>query len=106
MESIFLNFLTNGIKYKSLKRNAYVKFNAVIDDKKIILSVQDNGLGIDLEKNKDKLFGMYKTFHGNKDAQGVGLYITKNQIEAMGGTINVESQTDVGTIFKIIFNLN
>ena len=49
---------------------------------------------------------MYKTFHGNKDAQGVGLYITKNQIEAMGGTIDVESQTGVGTIFKIIFNLN
>ncbi len=106
MESILLNFLTNGIKYKSSDRNAYVKFNAVKDEKHLTLSVQDNGLGIDLEKNKDKLFGMYKTFHGNKDAQGVGLYITKNQVEAMGGRIDVESQTGVGTIFKIIFNLN
>ncbi len=106
LESILLNFLTNGIKYKSTDKNAFVKFYASQKGKKVVLSIEDNGLGIDLKKNKDKLFGMYKTFHGNKDAHGVGLYITKNQIEAMGGRVDVESETGIGTTFKIYFNLN
>lgn len=62
---------------------------------------KDDGLGIDLEKNGDKLFGMYKTFHGNKDAKGIGLFMTNNQVEAMHGKIEVESQIGIGTNFKI-----
>jgi len=58
-------------------------------------------MGIDLEKNGDKLFGMYKTFHGNADAKGLGLFISKNQIEAMGGSVEVESKVNVGTTFTI-----
>ena len=70
----------------------------------MVLSIQDNGLGIDLERHGHKLFGMYKTFHKNKDARGIGLFITKNQIEAMGGKIEVESQVGVGTTFNIYFH--
>ncbi len=56
-----------------------------------------------MNKYHDRIFGMYKTFHGNKDARGIGLFITKNQIVAMGGKIEVNSEVNVGTSFKITF---
>ena len=71
---------------------------------KKVLTISDNGLGIDLEKYKDSLFGMYKTFHKHPDSRGIGLFITKNQVEAMGGKIEVESKVGEGTAFKIYFN--
>ena len=71
----------------------------------MVLLVKDNGLGLDLNKFKDKLFGMYKTFHNNPNSRGIGLFITKNQIEAMNGKIDVESEVNVGTTFKIYFSL-
>ena len=103
LDSIVLNFLTNGIKYRSLERDSYVKLDAEKDGENIILSIEDNGLGIDLEKHRDKIFGMYKTFHKNKDSRGIGLFITKNQIESLGGKIELESEVDKGTTFKIYF---
>jgi signal transduction histidine kinase len=69
--------------------------------KTVELSFQDNGLGIDLEKYKEQLFGMYQTFHQHNDSRGVGLFITKNQIESMGGNISIESEVNVGTTFTI-----
>jgi hypothetical protein len=78
-----------------------VKLVAKKEGEYIELSIIDNGLGIDLKKHKAKLFGMYKTFHHNKDARGIGLFITKNQIESLGGKIEVESEIDKGTTFKI-----
>ena len=56
-----------------------------------------------MKKNGDKLFGMYKTFNNNADARGIGLFITKNQIDAMGGKVEVESELGKGTSFKIFF---
>lgn len=66
-----------------------------------MLNFQDNGLGIDLEKHGEKLFGMYKTFHQHPDSRGVGLFITRNQVESMGGKIEVSSTVNVGTTFSI-----
>jgi sensor histidine kinase regulating citrate/malate metabolism len=68
-----------------------------------VLEVKDNGLGLDLKKYGSKVFGMYKTFHGNEDARGFGLYITKTQIEAMGGKITLASEPDKGSTFKVYF---
>ena len=65
--------------------------------------VEDNGLGIDLELHGDRLFGMYKTFHKNPNARGIGLFITRNQIESQGGIIEVTSKVDQGTRFTITF---
>jgi PAS domain S-box-containing protein len=101
MESVLLNFLSNGIKYKHPDRPPVVTIDALHDDGKLVLQIADNGLGIDMGKYGDKLFGMYKTFHGNSDAKGIGLFITKNQVEAMGGKIEVESEVNKGTTFKI-----
>lgn len=58
-------------------------------------------MGIDLVKNGNKVFGMYKTFHGNKDAKGLGLFITRTQVEAMRGSIKMESQPGEGTTLII-----
>ncbi|RZL06168.1 MAG: ATP-binding protein, partial [Hymenobacter sp.] len=102
-DSILLNLLSNAIKYRSPTRPAFIRLLARQELGAVVLAVQDNGLGIDLVKNQAKLFGMYKTFHDNEDARGVGLFITKNQVEAMAGTISVESNVDVGTTFTVHF---
>ena len=101
IESIFLNLTTNAIKYRDPEKKPTLTIQSHIEDQFIVLSVEDNGKGIDLERYGKKIFGMYKTFHGNKDARGIGLFITKNQIESMGGTIEVESEVGVGTKFKV-----
>ncbi len=102
-ESIIFNLLTNAIKYKSPVRKPIIDISAVKNEDVIQLSIQDNGLGIDLLKNKDKIFGMYKTFHGNPDAVGLGLFMVKNHIESMGGSIDVESEIEKGTTFNLYF---
>ncbi len=103
LESILLNLTTNAVKYSNSKAKSVIHFYTEINDEYKILCVKDNGLGIDLEKNKDHIFGMYKTFHKHENATGIGLYITKNQIESIGGKIEVESKVGVGTTFKVYF---
>ena len=104
MESILTNLITNAIKYRSNDRSPKIEIKCESINKQRIITIKDNGIGIDLERNGDKLFGMYKTFHTNEDARGIGLYITKNQIEAMNGKIAVESEINKGTTFKLFFN--
>jgi signal transduction histidine kinase len=101
LQSIAMNFLSNGIKYSSKERESYIKISAEVTKDFVVLIFNDNGLGIDLTKHKEKLFGMYKTFHYHKESRGLGLFITKNQIEAMGGHVEVESEVNIGTTFKI-----
>ncbi|WP_432411898.1 PAS domain-containing protein [Rasiella sp. SM2506] len=101
LDSLILNFLTNAIKYQSLDRSPKIKVDASYEKEYVVLSVTDNGLGIDLETYGKKLFGMYKTFHQHKDSRGLGLFITRNQIEAMGGKIEVRSEVNKGTTFLI-----
>lgn len=101
LESILFNIISNSIRYRDTSKESVIdiRFTTENDDK--ILEISDNGIGIDLEKNKGKIFGMYKTFSNYEDSKGIGLFITKNQVEAMGGTILVESEPNVGTTFKI-----
>lgn len=101
IDSIVLNMITNAIKYRSRERSSYLKIYAAREDSKIAIYFKDNGLGIDLKKHGEKMFGMYKTFHDHSDSRGVGLFITKNQIESMGGKINIESEVNEGTTFKV-----
>lgn len=103
IDSVILNFLTNGIKYHSENRESYIRISAKSQKDYLVLCIEDNGLGIDMGKYGSKLFGMYKTFHKHPEAKGIGLFITKNQVETMGGKIEVESKVDVGTTFKIFF---
>jgi len=104
LDSILLNLLSNAIKYRSPQEAATIEVTTHSENEYIVLSIKDNGLGIDLDRHGAKVFGMYKTFHKNEDARGVGLFITKNQIEAMGGKINVQSKLGNGSTFNVYFN--
>jgi signal transduction histidine kinase len=101
LESILYNLISNAIRYSSPERKPIITISLIEEGGNKMLQVADNGIGIDLERNRNKIFGMYKTFTTNKDSKGIGLFITKNQIEAMGGQIIVESEVNQGTIFKI-----
>lgn len=102
IESIFLNLIGNAIKYKSQDRVPEISITSDYAKGKTILKFQDNGLGIDMKKHGHKLFGLNKVFHRHPDAKGVGLFLTKTQVEAMGGTITANSEVNVGTTFTII----
>ena len=103
IESIMLNLLTNAIKYKSENRQLKITINASEVDDIVYLTFQDNGIGIDLERNRDKVFGLYQRFHNYPDSKGLGLYLVKSQVETMGGTISIESEVNKGTSFTLTF---
>jgi sensor histidine kinase regulating citrate/malate metabolism len=105
MESIFLNLISNALKYKSLQRTPSIHIESfVMENGNIILKFQDNGLGIDLKKYGTKVFGLNKTFHKHPEAKGIGLFIIKNQIESLGGNISVESEVNGGLLLRLHFN--
>ena len=104
VESIITNLISNALKYKSPNRKPII----IIKTKKevnniMLLSVTDNGLGIDLELHKDQIFKIRKTFHKHPDAKGLGLFMTKTQVEAKDGKIWVESEPEKGSTFFIEF---
>jgi signal transduction histidine kinase len=101
LESILQNLTTNAIKYRHPDRKPVIKVRSSKVRNHIYLYFEDNGMGIDLDKYGDMVFGMYKTFHHNPDAKGIGLFMTRNQIEALGGSIDIDSTVNVGTKFTI-----
>lgn len=104
LDSILLNLFSNAIKYRSRSAAPHLALGCYREEDYVVLTVTDNGQGLDLARNKNKIFGMYKTFHDNEDARGLGLFITKNQVEAMNGKIEVDSTVGVGTTFKVYFS--
>ena len=103
IESILLNLLTNSIKYKSENRKLKLTIIGEEIDDTVVLIFKDNGIGIDLVRNKDKVFGLYQRFHNYPDSKGLGLYLVKSQVEIMGGTIDIESEVNKGTTFTLTF---
>jgi len=102
-ESIFYNMISNAIKYRSESNTPTLHIISKADNDAIILSFADNGAGIDLDRFGYKLFGMYQRFHETAGGKGLGLYLVKTQVEAMGGTIRVDSFPGKGTTFLIKF---
>jgi signal transduction histidine kinase len=103
LESVFLNLTSNAIKYSNPDVKGKIIFDYTENENYKIISVSDNGLGIDLNRHGNAIFGLYKTFHRHKDSSGIGLHITKNQIETLQGKIEVESEVNKGSTFKIYF---
>jgi PAS domain S-box-containing protein len=104
LESIFLNLITNSIKYRHPERNPIVKIKTIKDAiGKNKLTFSDNGIGMDMSRVKDKIFGFHQRFHNNADSKGIGLYLIKCQINALGGEIEVDSEVNMGTTFTITF---
>jgi signal transduction histidine kinase len=104
LKSIFSNLLSNSLRYHVPGRTPIIHFETEMVKGHIRLTVSDNGLGIDLEKHRDKIFGMHQTFHQHAASKGVGLYIVKAQIENLGGSIHVRSRVNEGTTFEIRFS--
>jgi signal transduction histidine kinase len=105
IQSIFYNLFSNAIKYQSPDRKLRVKVSSeVLSDNRKVIRISDNGLGIDLEHQRQNLFKLYKRFHPHVPGKGLGLYLVKTQVEALNGEIIVESEIDRGTMFTLIFS--
>ena len=101
LESILYNLISNAIKYKSNSRTPELMIDISRQKDFFVIKMIDNGIGIDLNLYGDYVFGLYKRFNLEIEGKGLGLHMTKNQVEALGGSINVESALDKGTIFSI-----
>ncbi|HXI01397.1 MAG TPA: PAS domain S-box protein [Sphingobacteriaceae bacterium] len=105
LQSTILNLLSNAIKYKSELRPAEITISSIKTTQAIVITIADNGMGMDLKSYGSQIFGLYKRFHTHIEGKGLGLHMTKMQVEALGGTISVVSEPDKGSIFTIIFPL-
>ena len=106
MISIFTNLISNALRFSHPERTPEIQIHSYYDEenKKEVLIFKDNGIGIDLELFANKIFGLYHTFHEHIESRGVGLFMVKNQVEALDGSISVESEVNQGTTFKIELN--
>ncbi|WP_259016636.1 PAS domain S-box protein [Emticicia fluvialis] len=104
LESIFMNLLTNAIKYRSYDRPLKIEVATRKTDDGIVLTFADNGIGFDVERHKAKIFGLYQRFHDRPNSKGLGLYLIKSQMESLQGTISVASAEGIGTTFTLRFH--
>lgn len=103
LNSIFYNLISNALKYRHPDRAPLIQLRSWQQDGKTWLAVEDNSIGIDLVRYQHKIFKLHAVFSDHKDAHGIGLYLTRNQIESLGGTITVSSEPGSGTRFLIRF---
>ncbi|MEX1136501.1 MAG: PAS domain S-box protein [Balneolales bacterium] len=103
LESIFLNLFTNAFKYRSPSRKLEVTIKAMDMGDHLLLKFQDNGIGLNTKRHKNRLFGLYQKFHNYPDSKGLGLYLVRSQLEALGGSIEMESEVDKGSVFILAF---
>ncbi len=103
LESIFLNLISNSIKYAKLNTYPQIAIKSQKKDGIVSLIFTDDGLGFDMEKDKDRIFGFNQTFHEGKDSKGIGLYLVYNHLTSLGGHIAVDSRINEGATFTITF---
>ena len=103
IHSIFYNLISNSIKYRKSDCDLLIEITSYMSDDKLYLVFKDNGRGIDLETKGDQIFGLYKRFHSDTEGKGMGLYMVKTQLEALGGKISAVSEVNVGTSFCLEF---
>jgi PAS domain S-box-containing protein len=103
--SIFYNLISNSVKYRRQHVHSIIEIRSSLLENKIELTFTDNGMGIDLNKNADQIFGLYKRFHSNIEGKGMGLFMVKTQVETLGGKISLNSEENKGTEFKIEFEI-
>jgi signal transduction histidine kinase/CHASE3 domain sensor protein len=104
--SIFYNLISNSVKYCQPSLPCSIEIKSMVTKDKLLLIFKDNGLGIDMTKKGDQVFGLYKRFHENTEGKGMGLYMVKTQVEMLGGKISLKSEENAGAEFIIEFALN
>ena len=87
-------------------RRPEVRIKVLDDQDYCRIEISDNGVGINLSLYKDKIFSLYKRFHNHVDGKGLGLYLIKTQIVALGGRIEVASEVEVGSTFTVWLRKN
>jgi len=105
LQSIFFNLITNSIKYRQTDVKPIIEISTVQTSTGVCVKIKDNGLGIDMEKQRGQVFGLYRRFHSHVEGKGMGLYMVKNQVEILGGSLSVESAVNKGSIFTITLPL-
>ncbi len=99
--SIFDIMVDNALQFASPDRRLEIKVKSEHVGKEVILTFRDNGLGLNLEVHHARLFGLYQRFHAHKKSKGLGLYLLKSQVEAVGGSVTVESKVNEGFVLHI-----
>src|SRR5690606_13949820 len=103
IHSILYNLISNSIKYRSLDAPPVIQITSDEDAESFMITIEDNGLGIDLNTHKEDMFKLYRRFHRHVEGRGLGLYLVKLQCEALGGTVHGESELNKFTRFTIQF---
>jgi signal transduction histidine kinase len=99
--SILYNLVSNSYKFKSEQRPLKIKLKTWEDKRYFFFHIQDNGIGMDVSKFKRKLFSPYQRFHPDIEGKGIGLFLVKTQVDALGGSMELHSETDKGTEITI-----
>jgi PAS domain S-box-containing protein len=99
--SIMMNLVSNAIKYSSDKRRLHIHLSSWREDDFVVLSVKDNGMGIDMERHGKNMFKPFRRFTNKAEGKGIGLHLLRSIVEKNLGKIEVESELDKGTIFKV-----
>ena len=103
LHSIFLNLISNSIKYSRPGVTPIIKISSKRVDNFVRINFSDNGLGFDMEKVDGKIFGLQQSFHDHHDSKGIGLYLVNNYMNSLGGSISLESKVNEGTTFILNF---
>ena len=105
-QSIIQNLISNAIKYRDPEKDSCITIKTYMNKSDRILSIEDNGLGMDLEKHGDEIFKLYRRFHRNISGRGMGLFLVKTQLESLNAGIQVKSKPGHGTTFILTFSQN
>ena len=101
LENFLINLTTNAIKYRHAERDPIIEIKTYRKNNFTVIEFRDNGIGIDLERYKDRLFGLYQRFHSHVEGKGLGLYLVREQIRAHDGNLKIESKVGEGTTIYI-----
>jgi signal transduction histidine kinase len=100
LQVILNNLLANSIRYRHPERKANIRVGCTVSGNEIRLLVEDNGIGIS-DRHIDRIFDMFYRSNEGSTGSGLGLYIVRETIRKMGGTIQVSSDPNQGTSFSI-----
>ncbi|CAN5446598.1 hypothetical protein BH09BAC3_BH09BAC3_32340 [soil metagenome] len=98
---IFSNLISNSFKYVDrYKENPFIRVSADTHNDRIHFRVEDNGVGI-ADKYLPRIFEMFFQAHEKSEGSGLGLYIVKEAVAKLEGTIVVKSRLEMGTVFEV-----
>ncbi|GAA4013597.1 PAS domain-containing protein [Hymenobacter fastidiosus] len=101
LQSVLYNLISNALKYAAPTRPPAIHVRSYREDEFVVVAVQDNGVGIDLERYGSQLFQMFRRFHDHVPGSGMGLYLVNRVVQSYGGRVDVESVVGQGTTFRV-----